>query len=174
LAFPEFKRGALCQRLGGVTPAPALCLTTLLESDGHPVAYAIDKGPFAYTLEPLFKIGDLLIKVKVKRRRGCFGFKEPDRRSAVGTAYNTKTLRLSSGKVLGNSLNLLFSRVMLYSGTISNSATDYLCVYLPSAEQAIPLRGHGEPSESKLLGSKLPFYSYKVTLLLKFTVDLDT
>jgi hypothetical protein len=146
----------------------------LLESDGHLVAYATDKGPFARTLEPLFKIGDPLIKVEVKRRRGCFGFKEPDRRGAVGTAHDTETLRLSSGKVSGDSLDLLFSGVMLYSGTIGNSATDYLCVYLPSAEQATPLRGRGEPSESKLLGSKLPFYSRKVTLLLKFTVDPDT
>jgi len=66
LAFPEFKGGALRRRLGGVAPAPALCLTTLLESDGHLVVYATDKGPFAYTLEPLFKTGDPLIKVEVK------------------------------------------------------------------------------------------------------------
>jgi hypothetical protein len=174
LAFPKFKGEALRRRLGGVTLALALCLTTLLESDGPLVIYATDKGPFARTLEPLFKIGDLLIKVEVKRRRGCFGFKEPDWRGAVGAAYDTEILRLSSGKVLGDSLDVLFSGVMPHSGTIGNSATDNLCVYLPGAEQATPPRGHGEPSESKLLGSKLPFYSRKVTLLLKFTVDLDT
>jgi hypothetical protein len=41
-------------------------------------------------------------------------------------------------------------------------------------EQAIPLHGHGEPSEGKLLGSELPFYGIKVALLLEFTVDPDS
>jgi hypothetical protein len=82
-------------------------------------------------------------------------------------------LGLGSGKVPGNPLDLLFSGIVLYSSTIGNSAADHLRVYLPGTEQAIPLYGHSEPSESKLLGSKLLFYGSKVTLLLEFTVDLD-
>jgi hypothetical protein len=60
-----------------------------------------------------------------------------------------------------------------HSGAIGHYTTDHLYVYLPGTEQAIPLRGHGEPSKGELLGGELPFYSIKVALLFKFTVDLD-
>ena len=80
---------------------------------------------------------------------------------------------LSSSKVPGNILNLLFDRIILYPSTIGDSTTDYLYIYLSSAEQAIPLYRRSESSKSKLLGSKLPLYSNKVTLPLEFTVDLD-
>ena len=81
---------------------------------------------------------------------------------------------LSSSEVPGNTLDLLFSGVVPYPGTIGDSTADYLCVYLPGAEQAIPPRGHSESSESELLGSKLPLYSSEVTLPLEFTVNPDT
>jgi hypothetical protein len=82
-------------------------------------------------------------------------------------------LGLSSSKVLGNPLDLLFSRVVLYSGIIGNSTIDHLCVYLSGIEQAIPLYRYSEPSKSELLGSELLLYSSKVTLLLEFIVNLD-
>jgi hypothetical protein len=62
---------------------------------------------------------------------------------------------------------------VLHSSAIGYCTTDYLCVYLLSTEQAIPLRGHSKPSKGELLGGKLLFYSIKVALLFKFTVDLD-
>ena len=80
---------------------------------------------------------------------------------------------LSSGEVPGNTLDLLFSGVVLYPGAVGDSTADYLCVYLPGTEQATPPRGRSEPSESELLGGKLPFYSSEVTLPLEFTVDPD-
>jgi hypothetical protein len=83
-------------------------------------------------------------------------------------------LGLSGGEVLGNPLDLLFSRVVLYSSTIGNSTADHLRVYLPGTEQAILLYRYSEPSESKLLGSELLLYGSKVTLLLEFIVDPDT
>ena len=48
-AFPVFKGGRLRRWFGGAAPALslALCLAALLESNGHPVAYAPDKSPFA-------------------------------------------------------------------------------------------------------------------------------
>jgi hypothetical protein len=55
-----------------------LCLTILLESDGYPVAYAADKGPFAGTLKPLFKVGDPLVDIEVEWRRSRFDLEEPD------------------------------------------------------------------------------------------------
>jgi hypothetical protein len=61
-----------------------------------------------------------------------------------------------------------------HSSTISYSTTDDFCVYFSGTEQATPLHGHGEPSEGKLLGSELPFYSIKVALPLEFTVDPDS
>ena len=82
-------------------------------------------------------------------------------------------MRLSSGEVLGNTLDLLFSGVVLYPGITGDSTINYLCVYLPSTEQAIPLYRYSEPSKSELLGSKLLLYGSKVTLLLEFTVDPD-
>jgi hypothetical protein len=83
-------------------------------------------------------------------------------------------LGLSSGEVPGNSLDLLFGGVVPYSGTVGDSAADHLRVYLPGTEQAIPPRGRSEPSESELLGSKLPLYGSEVTLPLEFTVNPDT
>jgi hypothetical protein len=83
-------------------------------------------------------------------------------------------LGLDGGEVIGNSLGLLLGRVVPYSSTISHSATDDLCVYFSGTEQAIPLHGHGEPGEGKLLGSELPFYSIKVALPLEFTVNPDS
>ena len=65
-AFPEFEGGALRQCLCSNALALALCLTTLLKSDGYPVTYTADKGPFAGTLKPLFEVSDLLVKVEVK------------------------------------------------------------------------------------------------------------
>ena len=55
-----------------------LCLTTLLESDGYLVTYAVDKGPFASTLKPLFKVSDLLVKVEIKWRRSRFDLRIPN------------------------------------------------------------------------------------------------
>jgi hypothetical protein len=62
---------------------------------------------------------------------------------------------------------------MPHSSTICDCTADYLRVYLPGAEQATPPRGRSEPSESELLGGKLPLYSSEVTLPLEFTVDPD-
>jgi hypothetical protein len=67
----------------------------------------------------------------------------------------------------------LFSGVVLYPGIIGNSTINYLYIYLPGIEQAIPLYRYSDPSKSELLGSKLLLYGREVTLLLEFTVDLD-
>jgi hypothetical protein len=139
-----------------------LCLTTLLESDGYPVTYAADKGPFAGTLKPLFKVGDLLVKVEVERRRSRFDLEEPDWSGTIGTAHYVEALRLSSGEVPGNALDLCGSGVVPHSGT-----THHFCVYLPGAEQAAPPRGRSESSEGKLLGGELPLYGIEVTLPLE-------
>ena len=77
-AFPEFEGGALRLCLCGDVLALALCLTTLLESDGYPVAYTADKGPFAGTLKPLFEVSDPLVEVEVKWRRSRFDLEEPN------------------------------------------------------------------------------------------------
>jgi hypothetical protein len=61
-----------------------------------------------------------------------------------------------------------------HSSTISYYTTDHLSVYFPGIEQTIPLYRHGEPSKGELLGDKLPLYSIKVSLLLEFTVNLNT
>jgi hypothetical protein len=82
-------------------------------------------------------------------------------------------LGLDSGKVSGNSLGLFLYRVVPHSSSIGYYTTDNLCVYFSGTEQAIPLHGHSEPSEGKLLGSELPLYSVKVALLLELTVDPD-
>jgi hypothetical protein len=63
---------------------------------------------------------------------------------------------------------------VLHSSSIGYYTTDNLCVYFSGIEQAIPPRGHSEPSKGELLGSELLLYSIKVALLLEFTVDLDT
>jgi hypothetical protein len=94
--------------------------------------------------------------------------------SPVCPTHCLEVLGLDGGKVIGNSLGLLLGRVVLHSSTISHSTTDDFYVYFSSTEQAIPLYGHSEPSEGKLLGSELLFYSIKVALLLEFTVDLDS
>jgi hypothetical protein len=152
----------------------ALSYTLLLESDGNLVIYPTDKVPFTGTLKLLFKVHNPLVQVQVEWQCSCFDFEELYRHSPVYPTHCLEVLGLDGGKVTGNSLGLLLSRVVPHSSTISYSATDNLCVYFSGTEQAIPLHGHGEPSEDKLLGSELPFYSIKVALLLEFTVDPDS
>jgi hypothetical protein len=122
----------------------------------------------------LFKVCNLLVQVQVEWRYSCFDFEEPYRRSPVCPTHCLEALGLDGSKVTGNSLSLLLGRVVPHSSTISHSTTDDFCVYFSGTEEATPLHGHGEPSEGKLLGSELPFYSVKVALPLEFTVDLDT
>jgi hypothetical protein len=135
-AFPIFQGGRLRRRLGGSAPALVLCLTTFLESDGYPVAYAADKCPFAGTLKPLFKVSDPLVEVEVEWRRSRFDLEEPDWSGSIGTAHYTEALRLSSGEVPGDSLDLLCSGVMPYSGTIGDCTTDPF-VYISLARSGL-------------------------------------